>query len=128
MGGAQLLARVDAAALAAQPLAVEQVGAGELRTQRRSAEPLDRLAVERVGGRPLAQQSSAARLDAEREVSPAAFGRLRQSLERIVCELGGTSARRGAVLRRSAFQQRVALRWAMAALARLGRLLGYPTG
>ena len=33
VGGAQLLARVDASALAAQPLAVEQVRAGELRTQ-----------------------------------------------------------------------------------------------
>ena len=30
VGGAQLLARVDAAALAPQPLAVDQVGAGEL--------------------------------------------------------------------------------------------------
>ena len=34
VGRAQLLARVDAAVLAAQPLAVEQVGAGEVRTRR----------------------------------------------------------------------------------------------
>ena len=42
---AQLLARVDAAVLAAQPLAVEQVRAGELRAQRRATQALDRFAV-----------------------------------------------------------------------------------
>ena len=50
--GAQLRARVDAAILAAQPLAVEQVGAGELGTQPGAAQPLDRLAVEALGGSP----------------------------------------------------------------------------
>ena len=58
VGGAQLLARVDAPALAAQPLAVEQVRAGELRPQPGPAEPVDRLAVQR-GRRP--RRRSAAR-------------------------------------------------------------------
>ena len=46
VGGAQLLARVDAAALAAQPLAVEQMAAGELDADAGTAEARDRLAVE----------------------------------------------------------------------------------
>ena len=46
--GAQLLAGVDAAVLAAQPLAVEQVRAGERHADAGAAEPLDRLAVERA--------------------------------------------------------------------------------
>ena len=48
--GAQLLAGVDAAVLAAQPLAVEQVRAGERDADAGAAEPLDRLAVEPLGG------------------------------------------------------------------------------
>ena len=64
VGGAQLRARVDAAILAAQPLAVEQVRAGELGTQPRAAEPLDRLAIEPLGGLALAQQRARARRDA----------------------------------------------------------------
>ena len=69
VGDAQLLARVDAPALAAQPLAVEQVRAGELRPQPGAAEPLDRLAVE-AARPPSPSLSSArdARLDAERPV------------------------------------------------------------
>src|SRR5216683_6600142 len=43
--GAQLLAGVDAATLATQPLAVEQIGAGELDPEAGAAEPVDRLAV-----------------------------------------------------------------------------------
>ena len=38
---AELLARVDASALAAQPLSVEQMRAGELGTQPGAAQPLD---------------------------------------------------------------------------------------
>ena len=46
--GAQLLARVDAPVLAAQPLAVHQVGAGEMDGDPAALEPLDRLAVQRA--------------------------------------------------------------------------------
>ena len=56
VGGAQLLARVDAPVLAPQPFAVEQVGAGELDADPGALEPLDRLAVERVGLLALAHQ------------------------------------------------------------------------
>src|SRR5262249_44484907 len=49
-GGAQLLARVDAPALAAQPLTVKQVGAGKLGTQPGTAQPVDRLVVQDLGG------------------------------------------------------------------------------
>ena len=51
VGGAELLARVDPATLAAQPLAVEQVRAGELGPQPGAAQPLDRLAIQALGGR-----------------------------------------------------------------------------
>src|SRR5581483_10631176 len=47
--GPELLARLDASALAAQPLAEEQVRAGELGPERSSAEPADRLGVEQLG-------------------------------------------------------------------------------
>jgi hypothetical protein len=46
---AQLLAGVDAAALAAQPLAVEQMGAPEFHADASAAETVDRLAVESLG-------------------------------------------------------------------------------
>src|SRR5581483_5071877 len=54
--GAKLLARVEASALAPQPLTVDQVRAGELRTQPGRAQPVDRFAVQLVGRRPGAQQ------------------------------------------------------------------------
>ena len=68
VGGAQLLARVDAAALAAQPLAVEQVGAGELGAQPRAAQALDRLAIQALGGLAFAQQRARAGRDPQRPV------------------------------------------------------------
>ena len=49
VGGAQLVAGVDPPVLAAQPLAVQQVGAGEVGPQRGAAEPLDRLGVAPLG-------------------------------------------------------------------------------
>src|SRR6266700_4984424 len=52
VGRSQLLARVDATPLAAQPLAVEQMRAGEFGAEACAPETFDRLAVEliRVGG------------------------------------------------------------------------------
>ena len=55
--GAQLRTRVDPAILAAQPLAVEQVRAGELGPQPGAAQPLDRLAIQPLGG--VARRSAA---------------------------------------------------------------------
>jgi hypothetical protein len=57
---AQLLARVDAAVLAAQPLTVEQMAAGELGADADPAQPRDRLTVAPVGDLALTEQ----RLDA----------------------------------------------------------------
>src|SRR6185503_8305680 len=48
--GSKLIARIDAAAFAAQPLAVEQVRPGQLGPERRATEPGDRLDVETLGG------------------------------------------------------------------------------
>ena len=48
MGGAQLITRVHAAALASEPFAVEQTAAGELDADPGALEPLDRLTVEGV--------------------------------------------------------------------------------
>ena len=49
VGGLQLLAGVEPAVLATEPLTVEQVGAGELGPQRCAAQPLDRLGVALLG-------------------------------------------------------------------------------
>ena len=68
-GDAQLLARVDPPALAAQPLAVEQMRAGELHAQARAPEALDRLAVAALGGVPLAGERADAGLDPQRPVA-----------------------------------------------------------
>ena len=65
MGRAQPLARIDASALTAQPLPVQQVRAGELRTQLRAAQPIDRFAIQVVSGGADAQQRPGARLDAD---------------------------------------------------------------
>ena len=48
--------RADAAMLAAQPFTVQQVRAGQFRAHTGTAEPLDRLPVQAVGGLALAQQ------------------------------------------------------------------------
>ena len=56
VGGAQLLAGVDAPVLAAQPFAVQEPGAGEVDHAAAAGEPLDRLAVERLRVVVLAQQ------------------------------------------------------------------------
>jgi hypothetical protein len=57
VGGAKLLAGVDAAIFPAQPFPVQQVRAGQFRTHPGMAEPLDRLTVQTVGVFAVAQQS-----------------------------------------------------------------------
>ena len=83
VGGAQLAARVDPSALAMQPLAVQQVGPGELGPQRGAAEPLDRLGVALLRSVPFAQQRSRARLQALRPVGTLDGRHRRQPLQRI---------------------------------------------
>ena len=67
VGRAQLLARIGAAAFAAQPLAVQQVGAGELRADAGPAQVRDRLPVKALG---LLAFCSAARANAPRPPAP----------------------------------------------------------
>jgi len=67
--------------------------ARELRTQPGTAQPLDRFAIQVVGGGAIAQQRPGARLDAERDVRAAGLGRLGQPLERLTCEFGVSCAR-----------------------------------
>jgi hypothetical protein len=58
VGGAQLLPRVDPAVLPAEPLTVEKVRARELGEHSGTAQPVDGLAVEALGGLALAEQRS----------------------------------------------------------------------
>jgi hypothetical protein len=50
VGGAQLCARIDPAALPAQPFAVQQVRAGEVCSDTGAAKSVDGLAIEALGG------------------------------------------------------------------------------
>jgi hypothetical protein len=52
----ELLARIDAPVLAAQPLPVQELGAGEVDDATAAPEPLDRLAVEGLRGGSITQQ------------------------------------------------------------------------
>src|SRR4051812_34171081 len=66
--GAELLPRIHAPAGSPKPFAVKQTGASELAAHTRAAEPLDRLAIQRLRGVVVAEQRAGARLDAERPV------------------------------------------------------------
>src|SRR5262249_61311519 len=68
---AKLLAGVMPAPLAAQPLAVQQPGAGEIQAQPRAAEAVDGLAVEVLGRLAIADECPRTGLDAQRPVGPA---------------------------------------------------------
>src|SRR5262249_677114 len=63
VGRAQLLARVEPPALPAQPFTVEEMRAGQVRAQLGSAQPVDRVAVQGLGGGAVAQQRPAAGLN-----------------------------------------------------------------
>jgi hypothetical protein len=68
---AKLLTRLVAAALAAQPLPVQQVSAGEHRTHAGLAQLGDRLAIQAVGDFALGQQRARPRLDPQPPVGAA---------------------------------------------------------
>src|SRR3954469_25682079 len=85
--GAQLLAGVAPAALAAQPLAVEQVGAREIDAYACPSGPFDRLPVETVSGIAATEQRARTGLDAQRAIGAAGAGRLREPLERVSREV-----------------------------------------
>ena len=64
----QLLARIDAPALTAQPLPVEQARACELDADARAGEAIDRLAVQALGGVSLAREGAHAGADSQRPI------------------------------------------------------------
>src|SRR3954451_7262434 len=63
VGGTEFDTRVDPAVLAAQPLPVEQMSSGEVRTPPGPCQSLDRLLMQALGPLTLAQECPAARLD-----------------------------------------------------------------
>src|SRR2546423_13121768 len=71
---AQLLARIEPPALPAQPFAVQEVSAGEVHPDASPGEPLDRLAIEPLGGLAIAEERPRARLDAQRPVRSTGSG------------------------------------------------------
>ena len=72
MSGAQLLARVQPAALTPEPFPVQEVGARQRQAQARAGESLDRLAVQALGGLALVQERAAAGLDPSAQSVPPA--------------------------------------------------------
>jgi hypothetical protein len=78
---AQLLARLQPPPLAAQPLAVDEVRAGEVHAHTRAPERVDRLAVEPLGGLAFAEERSAPRRQPQRERGRAGLGRDREPLQ-----------------------------------------------
>jgi hypothetical protein len=95
VGDVQLLARVDAAVFAAQPLAVQEVRAGQIRALLGAPEPADRLAVPALGRIVAAQQGPRARLDAQPEIGSAGLSRGRQPVQRVRRQRGLTRTDRG---------------------------------
>src|SRR6266702_8913633 len=94
MRGTQLLAGVDTPVLPAQPLPVQEVGAAEFHAQPGAGEPAERLAVQSLGRLVIADQRSRAGLDAERPVTPAGAGAVREPLEGAERPLGYPTAGR----------------------------------
>jgi hypothetical protein len=73
--------RVEAPALAAQPLAVQEMGSRELHSDPGPPQPLYRFAIERLRGLAVAHQGSRARLVPERPVSGSRAGHLAEALD-----------------------------------------------
>src|SRR3954466_13526137 len=88
----EMLTSFGAPALASQPLAIDQVGAGERRTYPRAAQTRDRLAIQLLSNLALAEQRSRARLDAERPVRAGGAADLLESAQRAGCALGMAAA------------------------------------
>src|SRR4029078_11604190 len=68
---AEVVARLDAAPLTPQPLAVEQVGPGDLYANAGAAQPMERFLVEALGVLAVAEQRARPGLDPERPIGAA---------------------------------------------------------
>src|SRR5690348_15780077 len=90
----QLVPGVDAPVLAAQPLPVDEVSAGEGHDAPAAAQLVDRLLVEQLGIMALADQGPRARLDAPGPRGGAWLGDAGKPLDRIGGAPGVTAARR----------------------------------
>ena len=89
------VARVDASVLSPEPLAVQQMRASELRTDRGSAQVIDCVAVTLLGGNTFGEQRFRPALNADRPVGAARYGGLLQALERRRARGRLSAARRG---------------------------------
>jgi hypothetical protein len=92
VGEMELLACVQAPALAAQPLAVHQVCAGEMDLDAAAGEPLDRFAVEGFGRGTIGQQGARAGLDPQRPAGGARAGSFLELSEGAGGDLGPIAA------------------------------------
>jgi hypothetical protein len=81
VGDAELRAGVDAAPVAAQPLAVEQVCPGELRAKPRTTQAVDCLLVQTLSGFAIAHQCTGPSQDSQRRVGDREGRRRDDSLE-----------------------------------------------
>ena len=88
VGEAQLVPRVDAAVLTAEPLAVDEVGTCQLRADPGALESVDRVAVEVLGRRVPADQRMRSSLDSRPPVGSRGAGRLDETVVRIPRLLG----------------------------------------
>src|SRR5829696_1287475 len=88
VGGTELDTRIDPAILAAQPLPVEQMSPGELRTPPGPSQSLDRLAIQALGTLTLTQQCPAARLHSPAPVGAGGSGGSDHLLERTGRDVG----------------------------------------
>src|SRR5436190_1463986 len=84
---AQLPAGVEAAALTAQPLAVEEMSAREIDAYACPSSPFDRLPVETVCGSAAAEQSARAGFDPQGPIGATGAGRLGEALKRMFREV-----------------------------------------
>src|SRR4051794_2013375 len=78
----QLLARIDAPSLTAQPLPIEQARACELDSDARAGEAIDRLAVQALGGISLTCEGAHAGADSQRPIAGIPRCALRHPLDR----------------------------------------------
>ena len=92
--GAQLLASVAAAAVAAQPFAVEQMRAGQFDAQSRLAQSFDRVAVARFRNGALARERLHARIDAQRPIGRRGASALRNPRSDLGERVGLAASRR----------------------------------
>ena len=87
MRGTELLAGIGAPVLAAQPLAVDEMGAGDWQPDAGATQAVERAAVQALGAIDLAEQRAPVGLDAERPVAAASARAVKELLKGAGCLL-----------------------------------------